>query len=286
VTAVGGTVEADVSGGVRVRERRRGRELVRRLASPLVIAPILLGATILLVWQAGFIHSLFNLKPYTVPYPTAIATALSKSGDQIVSAILVTIPAAVAGYLAGIGLGVLISTVLVRYAPRLVSNVLPLLSASNAVPVVALAPVLALWLPDGFPLKVVVVTLMIVPTIVIYLVRGLYSVEPSALELMASLEASDNQTYRMVRAPTALPYLMTALKSCVVLALIGTIVSETIRGFEGLGFVIADSLSRFDAPKAWLALLVIAAIGICWYLVVEVLERVALPWESAIRQRT
>ena len=87
-------------------------------------------------------------------------------------------------------------------------------------------------------------------------------------------------------APSALPYLMTALKSCVVLALIGTIVTETLRGFEGLGFVIADSLSRFDAPKAWLALLVIAAIGICWYLVVEVLERVALPWESAIRQRT
>jgi NitT/TauT family transport system permease protein len=72
----------------------------------------------------------------------------------------------------------------------------------------------------------------------------------------------------------------------VVLALIGTIVTETLRGFEGLGFVIADSLARFDAPKAWLALLVIAAIGICWYLVVEVLERVALPWESANRQRT
>jgi NitT/TauT family transport system permease protein len=90
----------------------------------------------------------------------------------------------------------------------------------------------------------------------------------------------------MVRVPTALPFVFTALKSSVVLALIGTIVTESIRGFEGLGFVIADSLSRFDAPKAWLALVVIAAMGICWYVVVEVLERVALPWESASRQRT
>jgi NitT/TauT family transport system permease protein len=199
---------------------------------------------------------------------------------------MVTLPAALIGYLLGLGIGALISTFLVRFARRLVNNMLPLLSASNAVPIVALAPVLALWIDDLMVLKVIVVTVMVVPTIVIYLVRGLLSVEPNALELMDSIDASPNQVYWMVRAPTALPYLMTALKSCVVLALIGTIVTETLRGFEGLGFVIADSLSRFDAPKAWLALLVIAAIGICWYLVVEVLERVALPWESANRQRT
>ncbi len=257
-----------------------------RLVSPMVIAPLLLGATILLVWQAGFIHSLFNIKPYTVPFPSSIAAALSKDSGQIVTAVLATVPAALIGYLCGLALGVLISTWLVRFAPRLVNNMLPLLSATNAVPIVALAPVLALWIDDLFVVKVVVVTVMIVPTMVIYLVRGFVSVESNALELMASIEASPNQVFRLVRAPTALPYLMTALKSCVVLALIGTIVAETIRGFVGLGFVIADSLARFDAPKAWLALLVIAAIGICWYLVVEVLERVALPWESANRQRT
>jgi NitT/TauT family transport system permease protein len=199
--------------------------------------------------------------------------------------VVVTLTAALTGYLLGLALGSLISTLLVRFAPRLVSDVLPLLSATNAVPIVALAPVLALWIDQLYLLKVVVVTVMITPTVVIYLVRGLVNVEPNALELMASIEASANQTYLMVRAPTALPFLMTALKSSVVLALIGTIVTETIRGFEGLGFVIADSLSRFDAPKAWLALLVIAAIGICWYLVVEVIERVALPWESASRRQ-
>jgi NitT/TauT family transport system permease protein len=286
MTALEGTLGSDLGSGVTRRHRHRTREIARRLASPMVIAPLLLGATLLIVWQAGFIHSLFNVKSFTVPYPSSIGTALAKSGTQVTQAIMVTLPAALVGYLLGLGIGALISTLLVRFARRLVNNMLPLLSASNAVPIVALAPVLALWIDDLIVLKVIVVTVMVVPTIVIYLVRGLLSVEPNALELMESIDASPNQVYWIVRTPTALPYLMTALKSCVVLALIGTIVTETLRGFEGLGFVIADSLARFDAPKAWLALLVIAAIGICWYLVVEVLERVALPWESANRQRT
>jgi NitT/TauT family transport system permease protein len=154
------------------------------------------------------------------------------------------------------------------------------------VPIVALAPLLALWLEPGLGLKAVVVIVMTVPTMVAYTTRGLTNVDPTAVELMDSIEASPNQLYRLVRVPTALPFIFTGMKSAVVLALIGTIVVEAVRGFEGLGFVIQDSLSRFDAPKAWLALLTIAAIGITWYVVIDVLERLALPWEIASRRRT
>jgi NitT/TauT family transport system permease protein len=271
--------------------RRRGRQSLaaratRAITSPVLIAPLAVAVAVLAVWQAGAFHALFNIKTFTVPYPTSIGEALSEAGPQITTAIGATLPAALIGYAAGMSLGLIVASVLVRFAPRSIPNLLPVLSASNAIPIVALAPVLAVWLDPGITLKVVVVTVMTVPTMVIYAVRGLSNVEPNALELMDSIEASKNQVYRLVRVPTALPFLFTALKSSVVLALIGTIVTESIRGFEGLGFVIADSLSRFDAPKAWLALVVIAAMGICWYVVVEVLERVALPWESASRQRT
>lgn len=269
--------------------RRRsgtGKRILRATASPLLIAPVVLGVAILVVWQAGVFHGLFNIKSFTLPYPSGIADAFGKNGAEIADAIAVTLPAAVLGYVSGMLLGLLVSSLLVRFSPRAIANLLPVLSATNAIPIVALAPVLALWIDEGILLKVLVVTVMTVPTMVIYSVRGLCNVEPNALELMASIEASPNQVYGLLRVPTALPFIFTALKSSVVLALIGTIVTETIKGFEGLGFVIADSLSRFNAPKAWLALLVIAAIGIGWYLIVEVLERVALPWESASRKRT
>jgi NitT/TauT family transport system permease protein len=257
---------------------------VRRLASPTLLAPLVLLVLVLVLWQAGAFHALFNLKTFTVPYPSTIASGAGSYGDELLEAILVTLPAAILGWATGMVLGLLVAILLVRYAPRAIRHVLPPLSATSSLPVVALVPVIALFLDPGLELKVIVVTIMTLPIMLVYAVRGLTSLEPTTVELMESVEASPGQLLRMVRLPTALPYLFTALKSSVVLALIGTIVAETIRSLEGLGFVIADSLSRFNAPKAWLAVIVIAAIGIVWYLVVELLERVALPWEIASRK--
>jgi NitT/TauT family transport system permease protein len=105
------------------------------------------------------------------------------------------------------------------------------------------------------------------------------------LEMMASIEATPGQVYRMAQVWTALPFVFTALKSSVVLALIGVIVSEAVRGFEGLGYVIVDSMGSFKTAKAWLALIVIAGVGITWYVAVAGLERLVLPWEAANRRR-
>jgi ABC-type nitrate/sulfonate/bicarbonate transport system permease component len=77
----------------------------------------------------------------------------------------------------------------------------------------------------------------------------------------------------------------TAMKSCVVLALIGTIVSEVVIGFSGMGFVIVESLGAFRTVTGWLALLTVAGIGIGWYLLIGVLERAMVPWDNATRQQ-
>ena len=251
-----------------------------------MLAPIGFGIFVFVIWQGGLLHSLFNIKTFTVPYPSAIGEAFSDQGNKLIEEAGVTVVAALLGYASGMGLGLLIASLLVRFRPGAVRYALPLLAATNSIPIVALAPLLALWIDPGLGLKGVVVTVMTVPTMVSYAVRGLTNVDPSAVELMESIEASPNQLYRLVRVPTALPFIFTGLKSAVVLALIGTIVTEAVRGFEGLGYVIQDSLSRFDAPKAWLALLMIAAIGITWYVLVDLLERLALPWEIASRRRT
>jgi NitT/TauT family transport system permease protein len=265
---------------------RAWQRYARRAMSPLVVAPLLFGIFVLVVWQAGVFHTLFNIKTFTVPYPSSIADALGKSSQTLIEATWVTIQGALLGYAVGMSLGLVIASAMVRYAPGVVRYAMPLLSATNALPIIALAPLLALWIDPGIGLKTVVVVFMTVPTMVAYAVRGLTNVDPSAVELMDSIDASPNQLYGMVRMPTALPFVFTALKSAVVLALIGTIVTEAVRGFEGLGAMIEDSLSRFDASKAWLALIAIAAIGIVWYTVVQIVERIALPWEEASRRRT
>lgn len=255
------------------------------LRSPAVVAPALVGLTVLLLWQGGVFHALFGLRTFTVPYPAVIIAGWPDNGPEVLDAVGVSLPAAIIGFVVGAALGLAAASVLVRYAPAMVDRLLPFLSATNSLPIVALAPLVALFTGPGVALKVIVVTIMTSPVMIIYAVRGLRSVDPMALELMASLEATPGQVYRMVRLRTALPFIFTALKSSVVLALIGTIVAESIRGFEGLGYIVVESMGSFEAALAWLALLVIAAIGIGLYLVVEALERVVVPWEGLQRRR-
>jgi NitT/TauT family transport system permease protein len=249
------------------------------------VAPVVVLVVGLAVWQAGGFHALFGLKTFTVPYPSAIVGGWSINREEILGAVGVTLPAAVIGYVVGMASGITIASLLVRYAPTLTDRLLPFLTATNSLPIVALAPLVALFTGPGVVLKVVVVAFMTTPIMVVYAVRGLREVDPTAIELMESLEATPGQLYRMVRIRTALPFIFTALKSSIVLALIGTIVAESVRGFEGLGFVISQSMGSFKAVQAWLALISIAVIGITLYVVIEVLERVVVPWEAARRRR-
>ncbi len=255
----------------------------RRLLSPGLIGPIVLGVVVIAVWQSGALHTLFNLKPYTVPYPDQIVGALSDDGDKLLKHVLISLPAAVLGYATGAILGFAVGSALVRFAPGAISQLLPVISASNALPIVALAPLVGLFVGYGLPVKVIVVAFMTTPVMVVYTVRGLTSVGSEAKELMASIESTPGQVYRLVQIPTALPYIFTALKSMVVLALIGVIVTEAMRGFEGLGFVIADAMSGFEAATAWLALVTIAVVGIVAYLIVGLVERLVVPWDAASR---
>jgi NitT/TauT family transport system permease protein len=263
--------------------RRRRRFTWRRLASPAVIAPLALGAVVLVAWQAGLFHTAFNLKPYTVPYPSSILEAVGEDGDHLLKHVMLSVPGLVLGYATGAILGFAIATILVRFAPKLIAQVLPVVSATNALPIVALAPVVGLFVGNGLAVKIIVVAFMTTPVMVVYTIRGLTSVDAEAKELMASIESTPGQVYRYVQIPTALPYIFTALKSMVVLALIGVIVTEAMRGFEGLGFVIADAMSGFEAATAWLAVVTIAFIGIVSYLMVGLIERLVVPWDSAGR---
>lgn len=249
-----------------------------------MLAPVVLLVAVLAAWQGGLFHALFGFRTFTVPYPDAILAGAGDQAPRLAGALSLTLPAAITGYFLGFAVGVGIASLLVVASPRLADRVIPLLSSTNALPVAALAPLLALWMSGGFGLKVVVVTIMTTPSFVVYTARGLTSPSPTTLELMASIEASRWQVFRMVRLPSALPYLFTALKACVVLALIGTIVSEVVIGFEGLGFVIVESLGAFRTVTGWLALLTIAGIGIGWYLLVGLVERLVVPWDPTIRQ--
>jgi NitT/TauT family transport system permease protein len=263
---------------VRARRILPGRGVVAS-----VIAPTLFFLLLVAVWQAGLFHALFNLKTFTVPYPDKILASIEDTIPDLRTALLTTLPGALLGYAVGAVMGVGLGTYLVLARPGLIADVLPLLSSVNSAPIVAIAPIVAVWVGGGGLMKVIVVIIVMSPTMTVYTIRGLTSVDPTALDLMRSLEARPMQLFRYVRLPAALPFIFTGLKASVVLALIGTIVSEVVRGIEGLGYMIQQALQAFQATRGWIALIAITVLGMLWYIVVEAIERIVAPWGPAIR---
>jgi len=264
--------------------RRSVPSAIRRVATAAVLGPLVVFLVVVGLWQLGLFHAIFNLKTFTVPYPSGIVGGIEEHAPRLIAALAESLPAAVVGYAGGIALGFALASILVLAAPGLANRVMSVLASVNALPIAALAPLLALWIGAGFGLKAVVVVIMVTPTVVVYTMRGFTSVDPMTLELLDSYEATGATIFRTVRVPTALPFVLTAMKSCVVLALIGVIVTEVVTGFSGIGFVIVASLGAFQTVQGWLALLTVSAIGITWYLLLEGLERVAVPWDAAARK--
>ena len=115
-------------------------------------------------------------------------------------------------------------------------------------------------------------------------VRGLVDVEPAAVELMRSYAASDWTILRKLRVPNALPYFFTAMKVATTLSLIGAIVAEYFGGASTvLGRMIVQSASALKFDITWAAILLGAATGIVFYLVVAVVERFVIPWHATLR---
>ena len=152
---------------------------------------------------------------------------------------------------------------------------LPLAVAANAVPIIAFAPLLNNWFGLLNPLaKALMAAVLVFFPVMANVTRGLVQVEPGALELMRSYAASEWTILRKVRIPNALPYFFTAMKVATTLSLIGAIVGEYFGGSSSvLGRIIVQSASALKFDVTWAAILLGAATGSSFYLLVVALER-------------
>jgi NitT/TauT family transport system permease protein len=159
--------------------------------------------------------------------------------------------------------------------------VLPLLVAVQAVPKVAIAPLLIVWMGFGPSSKIVLVTLLCFFPVVVSTMAGLAATPSELVELARSLEGSRPRTFVKVRIPWALPQVFTGLKLAGSLALIGAVVAQITTPNAGLGAVIVRSGQSADTPLAFAAITLLAAIGISLFYSLVGLERLLLPWARA-----
>jgi len=229
-------------------------------------------ATVALWWLAVVA---FEIESYLVPTPAGVFGAFTRLPGYLLTNARVTLLETLAGFALTVVVGVLIGTVLASF--RLVEEAMyPALVALNAVPKLAFAPLLIVWLGFGQGPKVVMVALMCFFPIVLATATGLSTTPTELIDLARSLSASRWQILTRVRWQAALPQIFVGLKTAMPLAVIGALVAELFGSSSGLGFVIQNAGA--DTAVAFAAIVLLATMSIVLFYAIVAIERRLLPW--------
>jgi NitT/TauT family transport system permease protein len=172
---------------------------------------------------------------------------------------------------------------LIVYSPVIERSLYPLLVATQAVPKIAVAPLLIFWAGLGLFPKILVAFAISFFPIVIDTVVGLRSVEPELLYLARSMGAGERKIFLKIRFPSALPNVFAGLKVSVTLATVGAIVGEFIQADRGLGYALQQATSVINTRLAFATIFLLAVMGIALFVAVEALEHRLTPWSAARR---
>jgi NitT/TauT family transport system permease protein len=235
---------------------------------------VLAGAiVVLLAWK--LIVVLGDWKPFVLPPPESVgARLISAWADGTIGPnAAATLLEVVLGFTVGSTAAVLLGYVLARsrFAQRVLS---PYVVAAQSTPILALAPLFAIWFGTGLVSKVVMCSLIVFFPVAVATMVGIREVDRSLLEMSRAFRASRLQTLLRIEIPGALPSIFGGLRVGATLAVVGAVVAEWAGADNGLGVLLLIAKgSRFDMPLALATLVTIAGLGVACYLVVVVVER-------------
>ena len=230
---------------------------------------------LLLLWEAA--SRLRFIDPFFFSSPTEIfRTAVTKwQSGQLWQDIVYTASSTLLGFLLGTVIGSLVG--LLFWFSRPVALVAePWLIVLNALPKLALAPVLVILIGIGFASKVALAFLMTVIVAAMSAYGGVQTVDPALLTLLSSLGATKRQTFTRLVVPSALPSMITGLRVNIALAMAGSIVGEFIASDRGLGRMIVYAGTVFDLPLVWVGVVVLSVVSILMYACVVAVEKLLL----------
>ncbi len=234
----------------------------------------ILGGTLLL-WEVGV--RLTETPPYILPAPSLVAQTLMRMPGFYASAALVTLGEALGGLALGVGVGTLTAAA-ITFRQRLARGVLALAILIKATPLVAIAPLLTIWLGFGAWPKIIITGLITFFPVLVNVHTGLHGADRALLSLLHSLHASQAETFRYARWPAALPYLFAALKVTAPLSLVGAVVAEWAGASSGLGRSMWLAYTNLNLPMLFAAVFCLAAMGVALYGLVGWLERRVVFW--------
>ncbi len=248
---------------------------MRFLARP-AAAPWIMTIGLFLVWEAYCQAS--GISPFVLPAPSAIFEALWRFRAGIWLNAEQTLLTTLAGFGIAVAFGLFLG-VAIGASAWLYAAIYPLLVAFNAIPKVAIVPVLVIWVGIGTVPAIITAFLISFFPIVVNVATGVATVEPELLDVLRSLGAKKRDIMLKVAIPRSLPYFFASLKIAITLAFVGSVISETVAANRGIGFLMLRDAST-NVPRMFAALLLIAALAVAMYGIAALIERRFTRWAT------
>lgn len=251
---------------------------VRREGSQVLLAAV----SILVAWAAWEIVARWSgIPPFLIPPPEAVVVRLveSASTGALGHHAGVTLAEVLTGLAVGLTFALGLGYALAK-SPSVERLVSPYLVASQSVPVVALAPLLALWFGPGPTSKILISALIVFFPALVNTVLGVRSVPTELRDLMRSLRASTWQTFTKLEVPASLPAVFSGLKIGATLSVIGAVVGEFVAANEGLGFLLNVARGRYDTPLVFGCVLLLVGMALSLYGITSWFELRLLGWRT------
>jgi NitT/TauT family transport system permease protein len=262
-----------------LRDQKMNQDKIGRLPNikNKYLVPLSISGAVVL-WQV--IVSLGNFPAFILPSPGLVAERLLEvlKDGSLLRHTGVTLGEVLAGLTLGLGTAVVLGYLLAK-SRRLEQILSPYIVASQSVPVVAIAPLLVIWLGPGILSKVLITALIVFFPILVNIIVGVRSVSSDLYDLMRSFQASRWQILRFLEIPAAMPVFLGGLRIGATLAVIGAVVGEFVGADRGLGFLINVGRGMYDTALVFVAIFTLVAMALVIYGLVSLIEKRFLAWQ-------
>ena len=246
---------------------------LRRIAPPLLLVAIGLVA-----WQSYVTAA--DVRPQVLPSPLRVVEQGWEFREQIWANTVPTLQVTAVGFTVSLVLGWVLA-IAVDFSSWLRRALMPLLVASQTLPIIAIAPLLIIWFGFGLLPKVVVIALVTFFPVAVGLIEGFAATDRQATNLLRSMGASRWDQFRYVRLPGALPRFFTALRIGITYAVTGAIFAEYVGATAGLGIFMSLQRNSFRTDLVLAAVLVTALLSVALFALTYLVERLVVPWRQA-----
>jgi putative hydroxymethylpyrimidine transport system permease protein len=247
------------------------------------LAPAALLALLIGGWE--LFAKLGHVENYLLPAPSEVASALWNDRDLLAPDTWVTAREVLLGFGLALVTGIAIAIVL-HLSSFLRRAAYPLVVASQAVPVIVIAPILVIWFGFGITPKLIVIALICFFPVVVNTLDGLESIDRDQIKMMRTLGASRLDLLRRLELPGSLPYMFSGAKVAVAVAVIGAVFGELVGSDAGLGHAIQVGTAQLETARVFAAVLILSVMAIALFGLVALLERRAVPWAKAPREHS